>query len=240
MPEEAGLTGVRALTFDVGGTVFDWHHTIREEVQRLAGERGVEVDGARFANEWRRGMFEVLDEVRRHDRPWINADAMHREVLDALTERYAELRLSPADCDALNVRCWHRLRAWLGAAEAIERLRSRYTVVVLTILSYAIVVDSSKHNGISWDGVISCEFLGHYKPQAEAYRAGLKLLGVRPEQAMMVAAHPSDLQAAQRVGMRAGFIPRPDERGEGRAPEPDPSFDVIAEDFPDFASQLGT
>jgi 2-haloacid dehalogenase len=58
---------------------------------------------------------------------------------------------------------------------------------------------------------------------------------------MMVAAHKDDLRAAQRVGFRAAFVPRPRELGPDRTPDltPDPGFDFNASDFNDLAGKLG-
>lgn len=233
------LGKIRALTFDVGGTVFDWHSTIRDEVQRLAGDRGVEVDGPRFANEWRRRMFELLVRVREGDLPWMNADALHRMALDDIAPQHAALELSAAERDELNL-VWHRLRVWPDFPEALVQLRSRYTVVVLTVLSWSLVVDSSKLGGLAWDGILSCEFLGHYKPAPEAYQAGARLLGVEPAETMMVAAHPGDLRAAIAAGLHSAYVPRPRERGEGNDGDlsPQADFDVNASDFPDLVRRL--
>ena len=239
MPDPIDLRQIRVLTWDIGGTVFDWHHTIRDEVAALAAARGAGVDPARFANRWRRRMFQELARVRSGDLPWMNADDLHRRVLDELATQHPSLGLTAADVDALNG-VWHRLAAWPDAAAALRRLRSRYTVVVLTVMSTAIAVDSSKHNGIEWDGIISCEFLGHYKPDREAYLAGLRLLGVEPGQAMMCAAHHGDLRAAMAAGLRSAYVPRPGESGDGndRDLSPQPDFDVNARDFTDLADQL--
>ena len=239
MPDPIDLSRIRALTWDIGGTVFDWHHTIRDEVAALAAARGADVDPARFANTWRRRMFQELARVRSGDLPWMNADQIHRGLLDELAEQHPSLELTPSDRDALNG-VWHRLAAWPDAAEALRRLRTRYTVVVLTVMSTAIAVDSSKHNGIEWDGIISCEFLGHYKPDREAYLGGLRLLGVEPGQAMMCAAHHRDLRAAMAAGLRSAYVPRPGESGAGNDGDlsPQPDFDVNARDFTDLADQL--
>ena len=233
------LNTIKALTFDVGGTIFDWHHTIRDEVERLAQERGVEMDCASFTNNWRWRMFELLGQVRSGELPWMNADELHRRALDDMVVKYPILDLTIAERDALN-QVWHRLRVWTDAPQAIEQLRSRYTVVVLTILSWALVVDSSKTAGITWDGILSCEFLGHYKPDPEAYQAGVQLLGIAPYEAMMVAAHPGDLRAAKAAGLHTAYVPRPGERGEGNDPDlsPQPDFDVNATDFRDLTRKL--
>lgn len=239
MPETIDLSQIRALTWDIGGTVFDWHHSIKEEVEALAAARGVELDPALFANTWRRGMFEQLQKVRSGDLPWMNADQLHRMVLDDLATQHPSLALSEADLDELN-EVWHRLKVWPDAPDALRRLRERYTVVVLTVMSTAIAVDSSKHNGVEWDAILSCEFLGHYKPEPEAYLSGLRLLGVEPGQAMMCAAHPGDLRAAMAAGLRSAYVPRPGEQGEGNDPDlsPQPDFDINGADFTDLADQL--
>ena len=233
------LTQIRALSFDVGGTVFDWHSTIRDEVTTLATASGATVDAPLFANTWRRKMFELLAKVRRDELPWMNADALHRMALDEMAPDQPSFKLTPGQADELN-RVWHRLRVWPDFPPALERLRSRYTVIVLTVLSWSIVVDSSKETSLSWDGVLSCEFLGHYKPDREAYLAGVRMLGLQPEQVMMVAAHPGDLRAAAAAGLRTAYTPRPDERGEGSGPPPEATarFDVNARDFTDLAELL--
>ena len=235
------LSRIQALTFDVGGTVFDWRGTIEDEVRRLAEAQGVELDVPQFATDWRRGMFAMLARVRSGELPWMNADHIHRRVLDDVLADHTALTLSVSERDELN-EVWHRLRAWSDAPAAIERLRSRYTVVVLTVLSWSIVVDCSKHNGIDWDGILSCEFLGDYKPDAGAYQAGVGLLRLEPEQAMMVAAHSGDLQAAMRAGLRSAYVHREGEIsgtfGGSEPTSPASEFDVSAKDFPELADLL--
>ncbi|MEE8338351.1 MAG: haloacid dehalogenase type II [Dehalococcoidia bacterium] len=235
----ADLDRIKALAFDVGGTVFDWHSTIRDEISRLAADRGVEVDAPQFTNQWRFGMFQHLGRVRSGELPWMNADALHRLALDDVAKDHPALELSAADRDELNT-VWHRLNIWPDFPQALEALRSRYTVVVLTVLSWSIVVDSSKRHGLSWDGILSCEFLGHYKPDREAYLAGARTLGVAPEQVMMVAAHPGDLRAAMAAGFSSAYVPRPGERGEGNDGDLSPQDDIAvnATDFPDLARKL--
>lgn len=233
------IADIRALTFDVGGTVFDWHATIRDAVREAAQANGVPLDAARFANDWRRRMLQLVGQVRAGALPWHNADQLHRRTLDDLLEGSPLAGLGEDERVAL-VQVWHRLRAWPDAAAAVERLRRRYTVVVLSILSFSLLVDSSKHAGIAWDGIISCEFIGRYKDDPVAYETGVRWLGLRPEQVLMVAAHPWDLHGARRVGLRTAYVPRPGEWGEPETRDlaPDPAFDIAAHDFPDLAARL--
>ena len=230
------MTGeIKVLTFDVGGSVFDWQSSTQAAVEGLAEERGVELDVPTFCFQWRRRMFETLAEVRKGNISWRNADQIHREVLDELGDQHRELRLTSDDKQQLNA-AWHRMDVWEDFPEALIRLREHYVVSILTVLSLSIVVDSSRHAGIDWDAYLSCEFLGVYKPEAEAYQKAASLLGVEPFETMMVACHPPDLAAAQRAGLKAAHVkPKVWEMGS----EGDSSgFEIQAENYTDLADQL--
>ena len=235
------LSNIKALTWDVGGTVFDWRGAIQKEVSRLADEQNADVDITQFATDWRRWMFQRLALVRSDELPWMNADQIHRQVLDDVLEKHSGLTLSESERDDLN-EVWHRLSSWPDAADAIKRIRERYTIVVLTVLSWSIVVDCSKRNGIDWDGILSCEFLGHYKTDPEAYLAALRLLRLDPSQAMMVAAHKNDLLGAKAVGLHTAYVHREGESdvfpGTSSVESAAAEFDVVAVDFPDLADKL--
>ena len=235
------LSNIKALTWDVGGTVFDWRGAIQKEVGRLAAEQDADVDVTQFATDWRRWMFQRLALVRSGELPWMNADQIHRQVLDDALEKHSGLTLSESERDELN-EVWHRLSSWPDAADAIARIRGRYTIVVLTVLSWSIVVDCSKRNGIDWDGILSCEFLGHYKTDPEAYLAALRLLRLDPSQAMMVAAHKNDLLGAKAVGLRTAYVHREGESdvfpGSSNVESAAAEFDVVAVDFSDLADKL--
>jgi len=226
------LADVKVLTFDVGGTVFDWYSAVSQAVAELAASRQADVDASAFAIGWRELFFDTLAQVRSGALPRMNADGIHRLTLDTVAGRYPALALTDEEKDGLTD-VWHSLSAWPDANPAIQRLRSKYTVVVLTVLSFGIVVESSKHSGIDWDAIISCEFLQHYKPDVDAYLDGLDLLGVEPKDAMMVAAHKWDLMAAKEAGLATAYVPRPLERGE--ATQYEAKLDGVDLNAPDFA-----
>ncbi len=232
------LAEVKVLTFDVGGTVFDWYSGVSRAVAALAKTKRVEVDASAFAIGWRELFFDTLALVRKGALPRMNADGIHRLTLDTVGDRYPALDLTDEEKDDLTD-VWHVLDAWPDANPAIQRLRSKYTVVVLTVLSFGIVVESSKHSGIDWDAIISCEFLQHYKPDVDAYLDGLELLGIEPKDAMMVAAHKWDLMAAKEAGLATAYVPRPRERGENTQYEATlGGVDVNAPDFSGLADLL--
>jgi 2-haloacid dehalogenase len=234
------VSSLKALTFDVFGTVVDWRGTIIREGMAFGTEHGLSVDWAAFADAWRGGYRPSMDRVRRGELPWTNIDALHRMILDALLDRFGITGLSEADKDHLN-RAWHRLDPWPDTVEGLTRLRRGFIIATLSNGNVALLTNMAKHAGLPWDCILSAELAKHYKPDPEAYRTAAALLGLRPEQVMMVAAHKGDLRAAQAVGLRTAFVTRPHEFGPEHTPDtsPDPAFDIHARDFGDLADQLG-
>jgi 2-haloacid dehalogenase len=233
--------GVKALTFDVGGTVFDWRGAIEIEVQRISDEQSAGVDVQQFATDWRVRMFEQLGLVKSGDLPRMNADGLHRRVLDEILDKLDTLELSVTDRDDLN-QVWHRMKTWPGAVDAIHKLRGAYTTTVLTVMSYAIAVDCSKLNGLSWDGIMSCEFMDRYKTDPEAYQQAAMLLGQRPDEVMMVAAHAPDLMGAKNAGLKTAYI-HVEEEWIDVFPTPEPihpvdNFDVSALSWAELVEKL--
>ncbi len=233
------MDSLKGLLFDVGGTVFDWKNTARERIQELADQRGDTIDSEAFANDWRAEMFKIHTQVRQGNLPWINSDDMHLRALENMSNTYPLIKA--IDQISLVRSTWHHLKAFPGAPEAINRLRTRYTVVVLTILSWESIVNSSKEAGVQWDGILSCEFLGYYKPSLQAYLKGTRLLGIKPEEAMMVAAHGGDLAAAQNAGLHTALVkvPEEDNMSEGFEQPDEAHFDVEARDFEALCQKLG-
>jgi 2-haloacid dehalogenase len=234
------ISAVKALTFDVFGTVVDWRTTVSDEVSRLAKAKGAKIDGARFADAWRAGYKPTMDRIRRGELPWMNLDAVHRMLLDRLLSEFNVTGLNEGEKDHLN-RVWHRLKPWPDSVNGLGRLRKRFTVATLSNGNMALLTNLAKNAGLTWDCILSAELARHYKPDKEVYQMAADLLGLRPEQIMMVAAHWEDLRAARTIGFKTAFVRRPLEFGaEGRPDlEPDPSFDVLADDFHDLAGQLG-
>lgn len=234
------VAAVKALTFDVFGTVVDWRGSLIREGMAFAAERGLSVDWARFADDWRAGYGPSMGRVRRGELPWTNIDALHRMVLDTLLEKYHITGLSEADKDHLN-RVWHRLTPWPDAVAGLTRLRARYILATLSNGNVALLTNMAKYAGLPWDCILSGELMKHYKPDPEVYQTAASLLGLRLDQVMMVAAHKGDLHAAQAAGLHTAFVPRPMEHGPERTPDltPDPAFTVHAVDFNDLAAKLG-
>lgn len=230
---------VRALTFDVFGTVVDWRSTVIREGRALGRAKNLTVDWTAFADAWRDGYGPAMNRVRQGELPWKTIDELHRLILDDLLDRFDLQGLSESEKDSLN-RVWHRLDPWPDSAEGLGRLKERYIVASLSNGNVALLVNMAKHAGLPWDAVLSAELAGRYKPDREVYLKAAELLGLPPENVMMVAAHKGDLRAAKAAGLRTAFVPRPKERPNRRIDLSfDTSFDVNARDFLDLADQLG-
>ena len=231
---------VKAMTFDIFGTVADWRGSIIREGQDVWAAKGVEVDWEQFADEWRAGYGPAMQRVRSGDLPWMNIDALHRLILDDLLARNQISSLAEDDKDQFN-RVWHRLNTWPDVASGLTRLRRRAIIAALSNGNVGLLVNMARHGGLCWDCVFSSEFAKHYKPDPEVYRTAAALLGLEPHEVMMVAAHNGDLKGAQAVGFRTAFVHRPQEYGPKQTTDlaPDPSIDVVAEDFNDLADLLG-
>ncbi|HXM82212.1 MAG TPA: haloacid dehalogenase type II [Burkholderiales bacterium] len=231
---------MKALTFDVFGTVVDWRSSIIREGELLAKKKDLHVDWPKFADAWRAGYHPAMDRVRKGKMPWAHIDALHRAILDDLLVKFRIQGLAEEDIDHLN-RAWHRLTPWPDSVPGLNRLRGRYVLATLSNGNISLLVDMAKHAGLPWDCVLSAELFGHYKPDPEVYQGAARLLGLPLGEVMMVAAHPRDLEAAQRVGLKTAYVPRPLEYGLDAKQETGPHavFDVTAEDFLDLAVKLG-
>jgi 2-haloacid dehalogenase len=231
---------VKALAFDVFGTVVDWRGSLIREGRALGRARGLDVDWAGFADAWRAGYRPALDRVRAGELPWTNVDALHRLILDDLLERHGIRGLRASDKDHLN-RAWHRLRPWPDAVRGLKRLKKRFTIATLSNGNVALLVNLSKRGALPWDVILSAELFRRYKPDPETYLGAARLLGLEPSQVMMVAAHQDDLLAARRSGLRTAFVRRPRELGPGARREPSAGsrFDLGCDDFLDLAERLG-
>jgi 2-haloacid dehalogenase len=233
-------SSIRALTFDVFGTVVDWRTGVAGEGRRLGQLHGVDADWERVADAWRGLYIPYMNRVRAGELPWTNFDRLHRMSLDQVLE---DLGINRFDNDARDefTHAWERLPAWPDAAPGLAALRKRFTVATLSNGNRAQQEALMRHTGLEFQRLISAEDFRHYKPDPEVYLGAAAELGVAPDEVMMVAAHKGDLRAAQAAGLRAAFVERPLEKGPSGGADrlPDPESDVQATDFLHLAQQLG-
>ncbi len=232
---------IKALAFDVFGTVVDYRSTIAREGELLNRAKGLSVDWGLFADAWRARYRPSMDRVMRGELPWTNLDALHRLSLnELLSESRLNDRFTEDERDHLN-RVWHRLQPWPDAIPGLTHLRKRFILATLSNGNVALLVNMARYSALPWDCILSAELVEAYKPDPRPYQMAVRLLGLESHEVMLVAAHQEDLRAARAQGMQAAFVPRPLEHGPHHVPDltPDPAFELVATDFMDLAQQLG-
>jgi 2-haloacid dehalogenase len=231
---------VQALTFDTYGTVVDWRDSLLAELGEFGAARGLDVDWTRFLTEWKAGYRPGMDRVNAGEWPWTTVEAIYRRRLDELFPRYDLDGLGEVDRVRVT-RLWWRLHPWPDVVPGLRRLRSRFVLSPLSNGSFAGMVHLARFAGLPWDCIITAENARCYKPRPEVYRTAVELLGLSPDEVMMVAAHNYDLHAARACGLRTAFVPRPAEYGPGQTSDlrPEAAWDVVAADFLELADRLG-
>ncbi len=238
----ASLASVKALVFDVFGTVVDWRTSVATQVEELARGKGLKVDGAAFADAWRAQYAPSMNKVRTGELPWTTLDRLHRMSLDRLLPEFGITGLSADDIDNLN-RAWHRLNPWPDSVAGLRRLKRKFIIAPLSNGNISLMTRMAKHADLPWDCILGAELAKHYKPDPEVYQSAAAYLDLPPGDVMMVAAHLPDLRGAKAVGLRTAFVVRASEFGDSTTRRPDltadDSVDVSARDFGHLATLLG-
>lgn len=220
---------IKAITFDTGGTVLDWHGGICAAFSRIGAQHGIQRDWHAVTNDYRRrAMKGIVGQIN----PAFNMDDVHRSCLDPLLAEHGLQAFTTQERRQI-AHAWHRLSVWPDFPGALARLRASFPVISFTMLPLALVLDVSRQNGIDWDAVISCEMIGVYKPHPEAYTKAAHWLQLPPADILMVACHNFDLNAARACGFRTAFVRRPQEWGPEGPPDPvpHPDCDFVVDDF---------
>jgi len=233
-------TSLRALTFDVFGTVVDWRGSIAREAEEILGPAGFRLDWHAFAERWRARYQPAMEAVRSGQRPWTILDVLHHEnLLDTLVE-FDVGGLAPQTIEHLN-RAWHRLDPWPDAVAGLGRLKRRYILATQSNGNVALIVNMAKRANLPWDVILGAEVVGAYKPLPQSYQRAVRMLGLEPGACMMTAAHNDDLIAARGCGLRTAFVARPLEYGPNQHKDlrAEHTFDLVANNLLDLADQLG-
>lgn len=238
----SAFADVRALLFDVFGTVVDWRSGVAREAAPFLARHAPGADPAAFADAWRRRYGPAMEEVRSGRRPFVRLDVLH---LDNLAAILPEFGVDPAaiplsELEALNS-AWRKLDPWPDSVSGLARLKRRFIIAPLSNGNIRLMLDMAKRAGLPWDAILGAEIAQAYKPSPEAYLRNAEALMLKPENVCLVAAHNGDLAAAQRCGFRTAFIPRPMEHGPDQTADlrPEEDWDAVATDIEDLATQLG-
>jgi 2-haloacid dehalogenase len=230
---------VKALVFDVFGTVVDWRNGVAREARTILSPLGYSLDWLAFADAWRAQYQPGMDEVRSGKIPFVKLDIIHRRMLERILPKFGLEKVDAKVLDELNL-AWHRLDAWQDVGPGFTRLRKRFMMAPCSNGNIAIMVDIARRNDIRWDAILGSEIAGDFKPKPRVYLAACEAFDLPPGDCMMVAAHSSDLSHAAKCGLRTGHIARPNEHGPGKGePKPTVPVAVSGADLEDMAGKLG-
>lgn len=233
------LEEVKALHFDVFGTVVDWRSSVIAELEDFGTRKGITADWTQFADDWR-GLYQPsMDAVRRGDREWRPLDVLHRESLITLISRHNITGLTEEEIENLN-KIWHRLAPWPDTVEGLTRLKKKYILATLSNGNVALLVNMAKNGGLPWDAILGAEPNRAYKPLPQCYLGNARYLDLEPSQCMLVAAHNDDLAAARTLGYRTAFISRPTEYGPNQTKDKqaDSDWDIVTDSMTGVADAL--
>ena len=230
---------VKALFFDVFGTVVDWWTSIARETEAILKPLGYTLDWLAFAEAWRGEYQPAMEEVRAGRIPFSRLDVLHRRNLERVLPRFGVGGLTEEVLRDLN-KAWHRLDAWPDSTPGLVRLKRRFLLAPVSNGNIALMVGLARRNGFPWDAILGAEVAGDYKPKPRVYLAAAEAFGLEPGECMMVAAHSNDLAAAAACGLRTAHVARPNEYGPGKGePAPTVPVDYAARSFEDLADKLG-
>jgi 2-haloacid dehalogenase len=230
--------GLKALFFDVFGTLVDWRSGVAREAQSILEPLGIILDWPAFADAWRDQYQPSMEEVRSGRLPYTKLDVLHRRSLRTVLASFGQDEQAESTLDRLT-HSWHRLDAWSDVAPGLERLRRRYVIAPVSNGNFSLMADVARRNDLRWDAILGADLARDFKPAPAVYLAAAAAFDLKPAECMMCAAHAGDLKAAAAHGFRTAFIARPQERPGFSDIEPGMPVDVAADSTLDLASQLG-
>ncbi len=233
------VAAVKALFFDVFGTLVDWRSSIAREAQVILEPRGYSLDWLAFADAWRGEYQPAMDKVRSGQIPFCKLDVLHRQNLERIMPRFGVSGLPEAAIQNLNL-AWHRLDAWPDVPPGFARLKPRFWLAPVSNGNISLMVDLARRNGLPWDAILGSEVARDFKPKPRVYLAACEAFDLSPGDCMMVAAHSNDLAHAAKCGLRTAHIARANEHGPGTGEAaPKVPVDVASSSLEDLAAKLG-
>jgi 2-haloacid dehalogenase len=229
---------VKALFFDVFGTLVDWRAGVARKAASVLKPLGHSLDWSAFADAWRGQYQPAMEEVRSGRIPYTKLDVLHRRELSQVLPRFRLDALTETALDELTL-AWHQLDAWPDVAAGLARLRQRFLIAPVSNGNTAIMCDLARRNDFRWDAILGADCARDFKPKPAVYLAAADAMNLKPDECMMCAAHSGDLQAAAAQGLRTAFIARPEEHPVFGESAPTISVGLSARSTLDLADKLG-
>jgi 2-haloacid dehalogenase len=228
----AAAPALKALLFDTFGTTVDWYTSMLAHAERIGRESYLHADWPGLVKEWRAHYKPAIKPVREGKRPWTGFDELHREELDKIAKKYRADKLTEDQRNRLT-HGWHELQPWPEVPSALHRLAKHFILGPLSNGTTRQLIDIARFGNLPWHVIFGADLFRTYKPSPELYNGAVALLGLKPEEVLMVAAHNQDLEAAQKQGLRTCFVHRPTED-----PKPEGTFDFVVDNFEHLARTL--
>lgn len=228
-----------AILFDVQGTLTDFWTTMLDHGRDVLGDRIAAPDWPAIVNEWRAAYRSEVAELSSAGK-WRSVRSIYATGLAEIVRGRGLENVITAQEILLLTDGWERLRPWPDAAGGLQRLRRSHLVAALSNADFSAVVTTSRVSGFDWDAVFSAQQFRAFKPHESTYLGAAGLLGVDPEQILMVASHRYDLDAAAALGLGTAFVSRPHEYGPDGRPDTasDGEYDFTVESIEELAGLL--
>ncbi len=231
---------IKALIFDVFGTVVDWRTSVAQYVAPALAEQSSKCDPLGFADYWRERYDPAMNKIRTGERGYLALDDIHLENLEqTLLHFKLDDIFNSAQKAELNT-AWEKLAPWPDVITGLTMLKSQCIIAPCSNGSIALMTRLAKFGDLPWDCILGADIARNYKPHSSVYSACCDALRLQPPEVMMVACHNDDLTAARESGLATGFVPRPNEHGPNQTINlrAESDWDIIAGDFVDLARRF--
>ena len=189
---------IKALLFDVFGTVVDWRSSVIKECISLERNIGISGDWEKLTDLWRQNYAPSMDKVRNGEKKWVNLDTLHKESLIKILKELNIHGFTEDNINHLN-NAWHRLAPWNDTVEGLNLLKSNFSISTLSNGGIDLLTNMANTQNLPWDNIFSAETFMHYKPDSETYLGAVDKLNLETQEVMLVAAHNQDLLAAKNM-----------------------------------------
>jgi 2-haloacid dehalogenase len=229
---EALKRSVKLLMFDQYGTVVDIQGGLVAAATPFLKAKGWSGEPNDFVTWWRRTHFEnsMIDALlgREHTPYREIGHGAVAHVMDRAGIRHTmdEVRWLVAQIE--------RLQPFPEVPAALDRLRTRYRLVVLSNGDPDMLEAAKPHHGIAFERVISVAVANAFKPHVATYTKAAELVGLATWEILFVANHAFDCVGAKSAGMRTAFIDRR-RRPFGHTPH---QPDLIVKSMQELAEQI--
>jgi 2-haloacid dehalogenase len=197
---------VRVVMFDLYGTVVDMQGGLVAAVTPYLAAKGWKGRPDALVTWWRRTHFEnsMIDALlHREHTPYRE---IGRRALSYTLER-AGIPYTTEEVHGL-VACIERLRPFPDVVSALNVLKGRYQLAILSNGDPDMLEAARPFLGVEFDHVISVAAAGSFKPHVATYRTATELLGIPPSAVLFVANHAFDCVGAKAYGMHTCFVDR--------------------------------